>query len=143
MAQAQYPGDLEFIGYLIQNKLNEQSGTKKISNTITSLVGALVSIAAVVVAMPIQLPNWAYIVIVTVTTLATTLGVKLTPNGFSDSQVKKLNEWKAEYIDQVHSYTSINNSTGLAHAAPVESGEANNPLTAEALEGLVKKYLSK
>lgn len=96
------PTDLEFIGHIINDKIGEQPKGKKVANTLTALFGAIISIAAAALALPIDLPDWAYLIIVAVTTLGTALGVKTTKNGFSDSQVQKLRDWQAEYIDQRH-----------------------------------------
>lgn len=98
------PTDLEFIGHIINDKLNEQPKGRTVANTISAVVGAVVSIAAVALSMPIDLPDWAYLIIVAVTTLGTALGVKQTKNGFSESQRKKLQEWQAEYIDARHTH---------------------------------------
>lgn len=96
------PTDLEFIGHIINDKISEQPKGKKVANTLTALFGAIISIAAAALALPIDLPDWAYLIIVAVTTLGTALGVKTTKNGFSDSQVQKLRDWQAEYIEQRH-----------------------------------------
>ncbi|MGN0095028.1 MAG: hypothetical protein ACI38U_03090 [Corynebacterium sp.] len=98
------PTDLEFIGHIINDKLNEQPKGRTVANTISAVVGAIVSIAAVALSMPIDLPDWAYLIIVAVTTLGTALGVKQTHNGFSESQRRKLQEWQAEYIDARHTH---------------------------------------
>lgn len=102
MASTGYSGDLEFIGYLINKKAEEQPKTKKLANTVTAALGSLVSIAAMVLTLPIQIPDWGYIIIVAITTLGTTLGVSVTKNGFSPSQIEKLKKWQAEYIDAHH-----------------------------------------
>lgn len=102
MASTGYSGDLEFIGYLINKKADEQPKTKKLANTVTAALGSLVSIAAMVLTLPIEIPDWGYIIIVAITTLGTTLGVSVTKNGFSPSQIEKLKKWQAEYIDAHH-----------------------------------------
>lgn len=102
MASTGYSGDLEFIGYLINKKAEEQPKTKKLANTVTAALGSLVSIAAMVLTLPIQIPDWGYIIIVAITTLGTTFGVSVTKNGFSPSQIEKLKKWQAEYIDAHH-----------------------------------------
>lgn len=102
MAQG-YKGDLEFLGNVLQQKIPKEEGpAKKIANTITALVGALISIAAAALTLPIDLPDWSYLAIIAVTTLGTALGVRTTKNGFSDSQIKKLERWMAEYVDENH-----------------------------------------
>lgn len=102
MAQG-YKGDLEFLGTVLQQKIPEEEGpAKKIANTITALVGALISIAAAALTLPIDLPDWSYLAIIAVTTLGTALGVRTTKNGFSESQIRKLRRWQSEWIDQNH-----------------------------------------
>lgn len=118
MASTGYGGDLEFIGYLINKKADEQPKTKKLANTVTAALGSLVSIAAMVLALPIAIPDWGYIIIVAVTTLGTTLGVSVTKNGFSPSQIEKLKQWQAEYIDAHHHLPD-----GVAPAQIEETGD--------------------
>ena len=102
MAQG-YKGDLEFLGNVLQQKIPKEEGpAKKIANTITALVGALISIAAAALTLPIDLPDWSYLAIIAVTTLGTALGVRTTKNGFSDSQIKKLERWQSEWVDENH-----------------------------------------
>lgn len=105
------PTDLEFIGHIINDKLSEQPKGRTVANTISAVIGAVVSIAAVALSMPIDLPDWAYLIIVAVTTLGTALGVKQTKNGFSESQKRKLADWQAEYIDARHTHEDQDDDT--------------------------------
>lgn len=131
MASTGYGGDLEFIGYLINKKAEEQPKTKKLANTVTAALGSLVSIAAMVLTLPIQIPDWGYIIIVAITTLGTTLGVSVTKNGFSPSQIEKLKKWQAEYIDAHHNLPADTEEVVIE-----ESGEHfgdDNRVTVDAL----------
>lgn len=101
MAQG-YGGDLEFMGHVLNDKIPKEGPARKIANTIAAVVGSLVSIAAVALTLPIDIPDWGYLIIVAITTLGTALGVRSTKNGFSPSQVKKIETWMAQYIDENH-----------------------------------------
>ena len=131
MASTGYGGGLEFLGYLINETLQEQDKTKRFANTITTALGSLVSIAAMVLTLPIQIPDWGYIIIVAITTLGTTFGVSVTKNGFSPSQIEKLKKWQAEYIDAHHHLPA-----DTEEAVIDESGEHfddDNRITVDAL----------
>lgn len=97
-----YGGDLEFMGYVLNEKIPEEGPARKIANTLAAFIGSLVSIAAVALTLPIEIPDWGYLIIVGITTLGTALGVRTTKNGFSPSQVEKIETWMAEYIDKNH-----------------------------------------
>lgn len=102
MATRSNPGELEFIGHVLNDKLPKEGPVRKIANTVTAVVGSLISIAAVALSLPIDIPDWGYLIIVAVTTLGTALGVRSTKNGFSESQRRKLRDWMAQYIDDNH-----------------------------------------
>lgn len=101
------PNDLEFIGHIVRDKLDEQPWYKKTANTISAATGALVSVATMVVAVGIDLPDAALIGLVALTAGGTAMGVRGTKNGFSESQRRKLTQWQAEYIDARHSHDEI------------------------------------
>lgn len=131
MASTGYSGDLEFIGYLINKKAEEQPKTKKLANTVTAAIGSLVSIAAMVLTLPIQIPDWGYIIIVAITTLGTTLGVSVTKNGFSPSQIEKLKKWQAEYIDAHHHLPADTEEVVIEESG--EHVDDDNRITVDAL----------
>lgn len=131
MASTGYSGDLEFIGYLINKKAEEQPKTKKLANTVTAALGSLVSIAAMVLTLPIQIPDWGYIIIVAITTLGTTLGVSVTKNGFSPSQIEKLKKWQAEYIDSHHHLPADTEEVVIEESG--EHFDDDNRITVDAL----------
>lgn len=101
------PNDLEFIGHIVRDKLQDQPWYKKMANTLSAATGALISIATMVVAVGVDLPDEALIGLVALTAGGTALGVRGTKNGFSESQRKKLTQWQAEYIDARHSHDEI------------------------------------
>lgn len=112
------PTDLEFIGHIINDRLDAQPWGRKVANTLTAFVGAVVSIAAGAMSMGVDLPNWAMLTVIAITTLGTALGVRSTKNGFSDSQVEKLQQWQAEYIDDRHNHGE---QDGTSNAAAPEA----------------------
>lgn len=96
------PTDLEFIGHIVNDKLGEQKWYQKIANTLTALIGAIVTITGGLLSVGMDLPDWAMVTVVSIASLGTALGVRSTHNGFSESQRRKLDQWKAEYIDSRH-----------------------------------------
>lgn len=140
------PTDLEFIGHVINDKISEQPKGKKVANTLTALFGAVISIAATALTLPVSLPDWVYLVIIAVTTLGTALGVKTTKNGFSDSQVQKLRDWQAEYIDQRHIHDdTVDAVTGTDEGDGAGRHRSNGAIdaskvNAEALTDMVERW---
>ncbi|MEJ6549829.1 hypothetical protein PQI66_09765 [Corynebacterium sp. USCH3] len=98
------PTDLEFIGHIIRDKFEEEPWYKKIANTLTAIIGAIATIAGGILSMGLDLPYWAVVTIVTITSLGTALGVRGTKNGFSESLRRKLTDAQAEYIDARHTH---------------------------------------
>lgn len=121
------PTDLEFIGHIINDKLEAQPWGRKVANTVTALVGAVVTIAAGAMSMGINLPDWAMLTVICVTTLGTVLGVRETKNGFSDSQIEKLQQWQADYIDARHAHDEA-----AVTAAEAFTGQRTQETTEEA-----------
>lgn len=97
-----YGGDLEFMGYVLNEKIPEEGPARKVANTVAAFIGSLVSIAAVALTLPIEIPDWGYLIIVGITTLGTALGVRTTKNGFSPSQVERIEAWQSEWVDKHH-----------------------------------------
>lgn len=122
-----YGGDLEFMGYVLNEKIPEEGPARKIANSIAAFIGSLVSIAAVALTLPIEIPDWGYLIIVGITTLGTALGVRTTKNGFSPSQVEKIETWMAEYIDKNHDLPA-----GIEPAVV----EADTPSTSETIPNI-------
>lgn len=98
------PTDLEFIGHIINDKLGEQKWYQKVANTLTAVIGALVTVAGYILSLGLDLPDWALVTVVSITSFGTAVGVRATRNGFSESQRRKLDEMKAEYIDARHTH---------------------------------------
>ena len=142
MATNAYATDLEFIGDIIQTKLNEQPGRRKYANTVTTAV------ISQVLLLPLDLPDWVMWAALALTSLGTVLGVNKTKNGFSDSQIEKLRQWQSQYIDRQHNLAHVNPDTGITHAAPVgvprhAAAELSSTMTAEDLGRMVDQFLGK
>lgn len=128
MAQG-YGGDLEFMGLVLNDKIPKEGPTRKIANTIAAIVGSLVSIAAVALTLPIEIPDWGYLIIVAVTTLGTALGVRTTKNGFSPSQVEKIETWMAEYVDENHNLPPGTEPAVVEESGSTTSNTPNNSIS--------------
>lgn len=102
MSKTAYANDLEFINDLIAHKLDKQPAAKKFANTVTTAIGTAITILSQIMLAPLELPDWVMWVALALTTLGTLLGVSNTKNGFSDSQITKLRQWQAEYLDKHH-----------------------------------------
>ena len=129
MATNAYATDLEFIGDIIQTKLNEQPGRRKYANTVTTAIGTAITVISQVLLLPLDLPDWVMWAALALTSLGTVLGVNKTKNGFSDSQI-------------------VNPDTGITHAAPVgvprhAAAELSSTMTAEDLGRMVDQFLGK
>lgn len=151
MARHTYANELDFIGEVLADKLSDQPKYKKISNTITASVGALLTVVSQVLLLPLDLPDWVMWSALGLTSLATVLGVNKTKNGFSDSQVEKLRQWQAEYVDRQHNlaHARVNESTGLPHAAEVERAHSRDEISlsstmnAEDLGRMIDRFLDR
>lgn len=142
MANGSYQqGDeLATLGHMIRSEMEKQPKTRRFANTITVGLGALVTIAGQVLAFPLDIPDWGMWVILAITLLGTLFGVSKTKNGWSPSQVQRLETWMAEYIDENHSLE------GKEPALPGEVVEQrkidfSDGVDAEELKMMVSKYL--
>nr|DAK22701.1 MAG TPA: hypothetical protein [Caudoviricetes sp.] len=148
MATNTYATDLEFIGDIIQTKLNEQPARRKYANTVTTAIGTAITVISQVLLLPLDLPDWVMWAALALTSLGTVLGVNKTKNGFSDSQIEKLRQWQSQYIDRQHNLAHVNQNTGITHAAPVgaprhAAAELSSTMTAEDLGRMVDQFLGK
>lgn len=90
---------LDVTGAFINQKFQEQSWFKENSNFITSAGGFLATLVAWAAAQPFAADARVQVAILLVGFVLTTLGVKVTPNGISKSQMKKFSNANAEYVD--------------------------------------------
>lgn len=99
MAVDNFTKQLDPVGMYIQRKIQEQPWYKKYANTITAVVGFLVTIAAYLGSTPFGVYPAAQSFIVIAGFLATVFGISQTRNGFSNSQIKKINKAAASFVD--------------------------------------------
>lgn len=90
--------DTSATGAALRNIVDNQSWAQKHSNLVTSLVGLAATVAAWAATQPFATEPWVQTLILIVGFVATTAGVGVTPNGFTDSQVRKLRDEQAEII---------------------------------------------
>lgn len=90
---------LDVTGAFINNKFQEQSWFRENSNFITSAGGFLATLIAWAAAQPFADDARVQIIILLVGFVLTTLGVKVTPNGISKSQMKQFSQANADYVD--------------------------------------------
>lgn len=90
---------IDVTGAFINKKFQEQSWFKENSNFITSVGGLLATLVAWAASQPFAVDARVQAVILLVGFVLTTLGVKVTPNGISKSQMKKFSQASAEYVD--------------------------------------------
>lgn len=90
---------LDVTGAFINKKFQEQSWFRENSNFITSAGGFLATLVAWAAAQPFAADARVQVIILLVGFVLTTLGIKVTPNGISKSQMRKFSQANAEYVD--------------------------------------------
>lgn len=89
---------LDVTGSYINRKFNEQTWFQENANFVTTFGGFLATVVAWAATQPFATsPGWQMVILIA-GFLLTALGVKSTKNGFSKSQVEKINRAQAEYI---------------------------------------------
>lgn len=89
----------DVVASYINSKFAEQPWYRENANFITSLGGLLATILVWLGSQPIAADPTVQMIILVVGFVLTTLGVKVTKNGFSKSQVAKVNAQVADHID--------------------------------------------
>lgn len=89
----------DVVANYINSKFAEQPWYRENANFITSLGGLLATILVWLGAQPIAEDPTIQMIILVVGFVLTTLGVKVTKNGFSKSQVAKVNAQIADHVD--------------------------------------------
>ena len=84
----------------VENIIQNQTWFKKHSNFITSAVGLVLTILAWVAAQPFGNTPLVDTAVIFTGFLATTLGISVTPNGLSNSQLRRLREEQNRVIAQ-------------------------------------------
>lgn len=90
---------LDVTGAFINKIFQEQSWFRENSNFITSFGGFLATVVAWAATQPFAADARVQVIILLVGFVLTTLGVKVTPNGISKSQMRKFSQANAEYVD--------------------------------------------
>lgn len=91
---------IDTAGAYIRKKAMEQSWFKKNANTVTAVLGLLATLLTWLASQPFAASeNWQKVILIAGFVL-TILGVKKTPNGWSDSQIQKLADAEAHFIDK-------------------------------------------
>lgn len=90
---------LDVTGAFINKKFQEQSWFRENSNFITTVGGFLATLVAWAASQPFAADARVQVIILLVGFILTTLGVKVTPNGISKSQMRKFSQANAEYVD--------------------------------------------
>lgn len=90
---------LDVTGVVLNRIVAEQPWYKENANFITSLGGFVATVLVAVGSLPIADSPWIQTVIALVGFVLTVLGVKVTRNGFSKSQVRKLGSAQADHVD--------------------------------------------
>lgn len=90
--------DTSATGAALRNLLEKQSWFQQHSNFVTTVVGFMATLAAWAATQPFATEPWAQSLIVLIGFIATSIGVSVTPNGFTESQIRKINAEKADII---------------------------------------------
>ena len=90
--------DTSAAGAALNNLVQRQSWFQEHSNFVTTVIGFLATVAAWAATQPFAAEPWVQTLILLVGFAATAAGVSVTPNGFTQSQLKKINEEQAEII---------------------------------------------
>lgn len=91
---------LDLTGTYLNQVFREQSWFKRNSNTVTAVVGFLVTVVGYLASTPILDNGWGNAVVVLVGFLATVVGVKFTPNGLSKSQMAKVSRASGDFVGE-------------------------------------------
>lgn len=90
--------DTSAAGAALNNLVERQSWFQERSNFVTTVIGFLATVAAWAATQPFATEPWVQTLILMIGFAATAAGVSVTPNGFTPSQLKKINEEQAEII---------------------------------------------
>lgn len=91
-------GDTSASGAALRSLVEKQTWFQEHSNFVTTVIGFLATIAAWAATQPFATSPWAQSLIVLVGFAATAAGVSVTPNGFTNSQMRKINAAQADII---------------------------------------------
>lgn len=134
--------ELAFLGKVIREKMEGSPKTRKFANTVTVAIGVAVTAAGQALALPLDLPQWAMWIILAVTLIGTLFGVSVTQNGWSPSQIKKLEQWMAEYIDENHSLVGVEEVGAPSQEYQRQQVDLSDGLDSKDLQALVSNYIN-
>lgn len=83
----------ELLADILRAQLEQQPWYRRVANTVTTAVGAIVGALWTIVAAGVELPPEVVVGVLVLVQLATVAGVKLTPNGVTQRQVDALEEY--------------------------------------------------
>lgn len=121
--------DTSAAGAALNNLVERQSWFQEHSNFVTTVIGFLATVAAWAATQPFATEPWVQTLILLIGFAATAAGVSTTPNGFTQSQLKKINEEQAEIIGS----TSL---VATEYLEPEQEPEDQSP----SLESQVEEY---
>lgn len=121
--------DTSAAGAALNNLVERQSWYQERANLVTTVVGFLATVAAWAATQPFATEPWVQTFILVVGFLATAAGVSVTPNGFTKSQMKKINREQADLIGS----TSL---VSTEYLEPEQEPEDQSP----SLESQVEEY---
>lgn len=114
---------MDITGTFVHNKFKEQSWYQANANTITTLGGLLATVLAWVVTQPFAVDPRVQMGVLILGFILTVFGVKKTPNGFSKSQVAKIDEHRAEVIGSTPLISPVylgSDTTEIVNTEPVD-----------------------
>ncbi len=82
---------------VLRGKLAEQSVYKKYSNTVTSLVATAVNVVWVLISFGVDVPTEATVGIAVAIQALGVVGVKFTPNGVTEKQIKEIEAYAGKH----------------------------------------------
>lgn len=91
---------VDLTGVFIHSRVREQSWFQKNSNTVAAAGGFVATMLAWVVSQPFAADPRVQTAVLVVGFLLTVLGVKKTPNGWSESQLEKVQNHRAKVIGE-------------------------------------------
>ncbi|QXU55197.1 hypothetical protein [Rhodococcus sp. LW-XY12] len=87
----------EIVVDVLRSKLEEQPWYRRVANTVTTASGTLVGVLWLAVSAGVELPTEIIVGGLVLTQIATTVGVKLTPNGVTQRQVAELEDYVGKH----------------------------------------------
>ena len=93
--------DTSATGEALNRLVQDQAWYQRHANLVTTVVGFLATVAAWAATQPFATEQWVQALIMLIGFAATAAGVSVTPNGFTPSQLKKINHERSRIIDSV------------------------------------------